>query len=131
MKNPVWRKEMQVSARSWKFALGLFLFNAVLALIGVAVFSNICMYEGDPAYYYEDILYFYSVLMVIEAAMVCFIVPATTAGAISGERERQTLEILLTTTMRPWQIIFGKLMASISTVLLYVVSSLPDRKSVV
>lgn len=125
MMNPVWKKEMQVSARSWKFAMGLFLFNAVLALIGIAVFSSFSYYGQNPAEYYEGILFYYNVILLLEAGMICFIVPATTAGAISGERERQTLEILLTTTMKPWQIIYGKLMASISTILLYVFSSLP------
>lgn len=45
--------------------------------------------------------------------------------SIAGEREKQTLEILLTTRLTPWQIVTGKLISSISTLLLYIVSSLP------
>ncbi len=45
--------------------------------------------------------------------------PVFSAGMISGERERQTLDLLLTTTIAPSQILFGKLFAGmrISTVL--------------
>jgi len=45
--------------------------------------------------------------------------PVFSAGAITGERERQTLDLLLTTTITPWQILWGKLVAGlrISTVL--------------
>lgn len=35
--------------------------------------------------------------------------PVFLAGSISGERERQTLELLLTSTITPWQILWGKL----------------------
>ncbi len=57
--------------------------------------------------------------------MLIFIMPALTAGSISGERERQTLDILLTTTMKPSEIIWGKLLSSFSTMFLMVVSSFP------
>jgi ABC-type transport system involved in multi-copper enzyme maturation permease subunit len=45
--------------------------------------------------------------------------PVFSAGAITSERERQTLDLLLTTTLSPWTIVLGKMMASfrVSTVL--------------
>ncbi len=36
--------------------------------------------------------------------------PVFLAGSISGERERQTLDLLLTSTVTPWQIMWGKLL---------------------
>jgi len=39
--------------------------------------------------------------------------PVFFAGSITSERERQTLELLLTTTIRPWQILWGKLLAGL------------------
>jgi len=36
--------------------------------------------------------------------------PVFLAGSISGERERQTLDLLLTSTITPWQILWGKLL---------------------
>ncbi len=45
--------------------------------------------------------------------------PVFSAGAVTSERERQTLDLLLTTSITPWQILWGKLVASmrVSTVL--------------
>jgi ABC-type transport system involved in multi-copper enzyme maturation permease subunit len=37
--------------------------------------------------------------------------PVFTAGSVTGERERQTLDLLLTTTISSWQIMWGKLFA--------------------
>jgi ABC-type transport system involved in multi-copper enzyme maturation permease subunit len=39
------------------------------------------------------------------------VAPVFSAGALTSERERQTLELLLTTTLQPWQIMWGKLVA--------------------
>ncbi len=47
------------------------------------------------------------------------------AGSIAGERERQTLDMLLATKMKPWSIVLGKLESSLSSVLMLAVSSLP------
>ncbi len=39
--------------------------------------------------------------------------PVFLAGSITSERERQTLDLLLTTTLRPWTILSGKLLAGL------------------
>jgi ABC-type transport system involved in multi-copper enzyme maturation permease subunit len=39
------------------------------------------------------------------------VAPVFSAGALTSERERQTLELLLTTILQPWQILWGKLLA--------------------
>ncbi|MED4582217.1 ABC transporter permease subunit [Brevibacillus choshinensis] len=61
----------------------------------------------------------------IHYAMVCFVAPALTAGAISGERERQTLHILLTTQLSPSTIILSKLITSLAFSSLLIVASMP------
>jgi hypothetical protein len=48
-----------------------------------------------------------------------------TAGAIAGERERQTLIPLQITLLSPRSIVFGKLLASLAFVVLLVVAALP------
>ena len=39
------------------------------------------------------------------------VAPVFSSGSLTSERERQTLELLLTTQLKPWQIIWGKLLA--------------------
>ena len=123
--NPVYGKEVKLRVRSLKFAMTILFFNlglVAIALLGFEMIFNINMnYRID----YSAAITVYFVIICIEAAMVAFLVPVFTAGSMAGEREKQTLEILLTTVLKPGQIVIGKLMSSISMVVLLVFSSLP------
>src|SRR3990172_3223393 len=61
----------------------------------------------------------------MELLLVCFITPAFTVGAISGERERQTYDLLRTTLLPARSLVLGKLTAAMSFVLLLLLASLP------
>lgn len=127
-RNPVCIKEMKLSVRTRKTARGLFIFNGALAVVCLFAYYIMFDFSGGTAYSYvslSSVIELYELITVIEMAMIAFIIPAITAGSIAGEREKQTLEILLTTRLTPWQIVTGKLISSISTLLLYIVSSLP------
>ena len=123
--NPVFRKELLLRVRSWRFAATIIIYNAILSLITLFVFTisfNI-NYQGSVDY--MNALILYGVMAAIQFGLVLFLVPIFTAGSIAGERERQTLDILLTTKMRPSQIVIGKMMSSIAMVLLLGITSLP------
>ena len=64
-------------------------------------------------------------LSIFQLLLVGFIAPAFTAGAISLEREKQTLDLLVTTPMRPGGIIVGKLLAALAFVGLMIVAAVP------
>lgn len=123
--NPVYKKELKISVRTVRMAMILLGYNAVLALIGLLAFYFTFDYGYFSNIQYSGILQIYMILSMIEFGLVLFVVPAFTASSISGEREKQTLEILLTTKLNPSQIILGKLLSSISSTLLLVFSSLP------
>ena len=53
------------------------------------------------------------------------IAPAFTAGAISLEREKQTLDMLVSTPMRPGGIVVGKLLSALAFVVLMIVAAIP------
>jgi len=67
---------------------------------------------------YEWTLFAMLLLMVL-------IVPAQAAGAIAGERERQTLIPLQVTLLTPWRILLGKVLASVVFLALLVVVAMP------
>ncbi|MGB8455698.1 MAG: ABC transporter permease subunit [Anaerocolumna sp.] len=125
--NPVYQKELKTSVRSMRTALILLGYNGILALFGL--FAFYITFEYDSRYGstvdYASILQIYAIITAAEFGLVLFTVPALTAGSISGEREKQTLEILLTTKMTPLQIILGKLTSSISMMIFLAFSSLP------
>ncbi|HKF76669.1 MAG TPA: ABC transporter permease [Candidatus Dormibacteraeota bacterium] len=67
----------------------------------------------------------FTALAVVQLALVCLFGPGVAAGAISGERERQTLDVLLVSCMTSFAIAWGKLVASVAFVILLVVVGLP------
>ena len=67
----------------------------------------------------------FSLLSVFQLLLVAFIAPAFTAGAISLEREKQTLDLLVTTPMRPGAIVVGKLLAALAFVFLMILAAVP------
>lgn len=124
--NPVCKREMKTSARNIRMFLILLGYNALLALIGiVAFYFNFGTESYANSFNYANIMEIYFFLTGIEFLLVVCSVPAFTSGTISGEREKQTLEILLTARLKPGQIVCGKLMSSIGNILLLIVSSLP------
>jgi len=74
---------------------------------------------------YRANIYLYIFMVSIEFALLIFIIPAMASGLISGERERQTLDILLTSMLTPRQIITGKLLSVIGSISLILFSGLP------
>lgn len=61
----------------------------------------------------------------IELLLIIFIAPAFTAGAISGERERQTYDLLQTTLLAGPSFVIGKLESALSYILLLLVAGIP------
>lgn len=123
--NPVLKNETKLAVRSIKFTLTIFFYVALLSAGALFIF-NINIQE---AYFngvnLESIVYFYIGMAVIQAILLMFIVPSLTSTAICAEREKQTLEVLLSTKMSTLSIISGKLMASISRVIILIICTMP------
>jgi hypothetical protein len=61
----------------------------------------------------------------LELFLVTFIAPSFTASAITGERERQTYDLLRTTTLRASSLVVGKLVSALSYVMLLLLAAIP------
>lgn len=125
MMNPVLRRETITSLRGWK-NYAVLTFYLFMMTLGAFIFFYSSAYESyrftfDP----QSVVYLYVVLGSIQMALIVLSVPALTAGSISGERERQTLDLLLVTKLSPFSIVIGKLLSSMAFVLLMIVSTLP------
>ena len=64
-------------------------------------------------------------LSLFQIAVVGFMAPAFAAGSISGERERRTLAVLLTTPLSAGRILIGKILSSSALLALLLVVTLP------
>ncbi|RXT13527.1 ABC transporter permease [Ammoniphilus sp. CFH 90114] len=121
--NPVIIKEVRERFRTGKTAwiLGAYLFIMGTILLGFIYLGPYQRSFFRPGESRE----MFTILSVIQLGMIGFIAPALTAGTISGERERQTLNILLTTHLTPFSIVASKLLTSLAFIGLLLVSSLP------
>lgn len=121
--NPVLSKEFRVRMRSKKTP---WIISLYLAAIAIVVFTIMYFETKDrPGYYASSSQGFFLLLSALQYGLIIFATPGLTAGVISGERERQTLSILLTTNLSAWQIIIGKWMSSLSFMILLVLASMP------
>jgi ABC-2 type transport system permease protein len=64
-------------------------------------------------------------LLLLQTLMVAVLAPAATAGAISSEREHQTLELLTVTPISSLAIVLGKLFSALAWVFVLVLASIP------
>ena len=124
--NPVYKREMMVMARSLRMPLIITVFNSILAIVALLnMYSNVLQVRLTADIQYSSFLDLYRFVAGIEFIMLLLIMPATTAGSISGERERQTLDLMLTTGIKSWEIVAGMLGAAFVKIFLLVVSSFP------
>lgn len=124
--NPVYKRELMVSARSFRLALVLLIFNGILAMVALLnMYSTLAQVRMTAEIQYSSFMELYLFVAVLEFVMVIFIMPALTAGSISSERERRTMDLMLTTKLTPAQIVTGKMMISLNTMGLMIFSSCP------
>jgi ABC-type transport system involved in multi-copper enzyme maturation permease subunit len=67
----------------------------------------------------------FAALLMLETLQVAFLAPSATAGAISMEREKQTLELLVVTPITSVAIVLGKLLSALVYVWLLIAASVP------
>jgi ABC-type transport system involved in multi-copper enzyme maturation permease subunit len=67
----------------------------------------------------------FAAVLAAEVFLVIFVGPAFTSGAISGEKERQTYDLLRTTLLPARALVSGKLISALSYVYLLILVSVP------
>lgn len=68
---------------------------------------------------------FFQAFQGVQIAAVLLLTPICVSGSITEEKERRTLDLLLTTQMRDREIIFGKLAARLGNMVLLLLTGLP------
>ena len=123
--NPVLRNESKISVRSIKFTLMIFAYISVLSVAVMIYYSSVNEAIFSNGLYLESSKLFYVVMALGQAILLLFIVPALSSTAICSEREKQTLDILLSSKLTPFQIIIGKVSASSLRVIILIISTMP------
>ncbi len=127
--NPVIMKELRSRMRGRQ---AFILLTGYLALIGLViglVYLSLSSQSLSPAWtpdFRQGVgKAIFGTVVLLELLLVSFIGPALTSGAITSERERQTYDLVRTTTLSERSFVFGKLGSSLAFLLLLVFAGLP------
>ncbi len=100
--NPIYDKEM----RSEIFSQGTLMLRLVIqiSMVLAILVMAVCLYI-QPAWapWYISYVILFNLL----------VGPVFSAGSVTSERERQTIDLLLTTLITPWQMLSGKLLSGL------------------
>ena len=88
--------------------------NAVSGFGGTSAFASAQIGQG-----------IFAALLMLMTLQVVFLASSATAGAISLEREKQTLELLIATPISSLAIVVGKLLSALVYVFLLIAASIP------
>ncbi len=126
--NPILKKELTLGSRTIRMPIALMFYNGFLAFIAVLILFSACSYYyyGSGSMEYSALIGIFPTLAAVQMALICLIIPVITASSVAGEREKQTLDILLTTPITPRSIIFGKVWAALTNVFMFIISSVPS-----
>jgi ABC-type transport system involved in multi-copper enzyme maturation permease subunit len=123
--NPLIVKDGLARVRSWRAPAIIALYLGLLGVFAWLAFSIQLTGFQQPTGFAQVASNVFTALALVQLALVCLVAPGLAAGAVSGERERQTLDVLLVSCVPTFGIVWGKLVASVAFVLLLILSALP------
>jgi hypothetical protein len=124
--NPLILKDGLARVRSWRAPAIIAMYLGLLGVFAALAFSTQLAGVDRPATGYAEVgSNAFTALALVQLALVCLVAPGLAAGAISGERERQTLDVLLVSCVPSFGIVWGKLVASVAFMLLLILAALP------
>jgi len=127
---PVLMKEMRSRMRGMRAPILLFITTGLTILVGLLIIAPQWEFSAEAAPYARSSMgevgrSLFIGLVIMEGLLCALIAPALTAGAISIEREQQTLDLLLLTRLSCANIVLGKLFSSLGFLVMLLLCSLP------
>jgi ABC-type transport system involved in multi-copper enzyme maturation permease subunit len=119
---PILQKEIRADFRKYGF---FFSHLICLAALGGGILWRVttgAQSETKPEDIGRDIFHTF---FVIQYLVVVVVFPAFSATALSEERSARTLDLLLTSDLRPAEIVWGKFLASSIYCLIYIIATVP------
>jgi ABC-type transport system involved in multi-copper enzyme maturation permease subunit len=126
--NPVIGRELRVRVRVGRAYMLQAFYLAFLILIVALAYQAAIGDNPDlrnPVRVQEALVEFYRIVMSMLVALIALIAPALTANAITLERERKTMDLLLATPLTARQLLVGKLLGSFAFIVLLLALTLP------
>lgn len=126
--NPVTMKELRSRMRGRRAFVVLTVYLIAMSVFVTLIYAAYAAAANDP-YGSTDSRQagkaVFGGVLTIQTFMVIFVGPSFTVGAISGEKERQTYDLLRTTLLSAKTLVTGKLISALSYVFLLIIASVP------
>ena len=125
--NPLTVKELRGRMRGARAYAVVTVYISIVSGIALLLYTGVSLSNpnsgvGNSSQVGAALFY---VVVGLQIVLVSFVAPAFTTGAISGERERQTFDLLKATLLTPRQIVWGKLTPALGFILLLVMATIP------
>lgn len=124
--NPILIKELKVRARTVKIPIYVMCYNAVLALIAIVMLTSSSNFLGTSGHTdYRIMNEVFAGMGIVQCVVVILASLVLSAGSFTSEREMGTMDMLLMTPVRTWEVVNGKFAATVLTSFFFAISSLP------
>lgn len=124
---PVFNRELATAPRSWRLYLSRAIY--VGALFGLVCTAWLILFGSQPIRTLGDLARFgaaiFGLLAPVQLALGIGFSALLTAAAVAQEKDRRTLDLLLMTRMTNSELVVGKLLASMLTVLVLILAGVP------
>ncbi|MFV0257938.1 MAG: ABC transporter permease [Acidimicrobiales bacterium] len=128
--NPVLDLELrQRSRKVWSLVvmIGFLLFTIGILFLSYQAEKSADLFAFDPVSAASQTIgrSMMEWVLLCELGVLLLVIPGISAASVASERSRQTLVPLQVTLLRPWQVYWGKVLASSAFALLLIVMSIP------
>lgn len=123
--NPILAFSARRRMRSARTAVLLTAYALAVLLFGLATSFGAFLQDSISIFTMTSGQQGYASMMMFQFFLLLLVTPAMTAGSVSGERERQTLDLLLVTNTGSLRIVLGKLLECLGLMALLVAATLP------
>ena len=126
-KNPVMAKELKLVCRTIHFPIALMIYGGALSFLAMMILHSQVDYYSYSGYTinYSSLLMIFVVLAIVQLFVGSIVCGILSSSSISSEREKQTLDLMLTAPVSPLNIILGKLGSTMLQMMLFIFCSLP------
>ncbi len=129
---PIFQKEIRTQGRRASTYVSRFAYPVLLLIVLTLSYVSAEVQTGGGGGASRSLQRLQTIAPVITVVIMWFqyivlslIAPSATGGAIADERQKRSLDSLLTTPIRPWQIILGKLASGVVTILILALTAVP------
>lgn len=129
---PVFQKEIRTQGRRASTYVSRFTYPMLLLAVLTLSYVSAEVDTGSSSGAARSLQRLQMIAPVITVVILWFqyivlnlVAPSATGGAIADERQKRSLDSLLTTPIRPWQIILGKLASGMVTIIILSLTAIP------